>query len=300
MTKASDNPFPSLLVQEAATDGSDFGNPAADYRRLFLGEDGALHLKDSAGAVTDIGAAVADIVDIPTAEMDDTLVLAPDGAGGVEFRAETGGSGDITTDAAWAAAGDLIVGSGNDTASVLTKGAAGGVLAMGNSAVIWNAGTSFPASKATGDRYWRTDLGMEFAWDGTRWATTQVFTAGTHLGEIGLTATGARFIAIRPLLGLPIYLIEVTISAFVATTNDGSKYWRADLERTASGGVSWNAVSQPSTAAHAADSYVITTLNPNVDVSVANGQRWRVNFVKVSTPGNINVDLVAAWRLVAT
>lgn len=38
-------------------------------------------------------AAVTDIVDIPTAEMDDTLVLAPDGAGGVEFRAEAGGGG---------------------------------------------------------------------------------------------------------------------------------------------------------------------------------------------------------------
>lgn len=35
----------------------------------------------------------ADILDIPTAEMDDTLVLAPDGAGGVEFRAEAGGGG---------------------------------------------------------------------------------------------------------------------------------------------------------------------------------------------------------------
>jgi hypothetical protein len=34
-----------------------------------------------------------DIVDLPTAEMDDTLVLAPDGAGGVEFRAEAGGGG---------------------------------------------------------------------------------------------------------------------------------------------------------------------------------------------------------------
>ena len=34
---------------------------------------------------------VADITDLPTAEMDDTLVLAPDGAGGVEFRAEAGG-----------------------------------------------------------------------------------------------------------------------------------------------------------------------------------------------------------------
>jgi hypothetical protein len=35
----------------------------------------------------------AEITDIPTTEMDDTLVLAPDGAGGVEFRAEAGGSG---------------------------------------------------------------------------------------------------------------------------------------------------------------------------------------------------------------
>jgi hypothetical protein len=34
-----------------------------------------------------------EITDIPTAETDDTLVLAPDGAGGVEWRAETGGSG---------------------------------------------------------------------------------------------------------------------------------------------------------------------------------------------------------------
>jgi hypothetical protein len=32
-----------------------------------------------------------EITDIPTTEMDDTLVLAPDGAGGVEFRAEAGG-----------------------------------------------------------------------------------------------------------------------------------------------------------------------------------------------------------------
>jgi len=36
---------------------------------------------------------VSEILDIPTAETDDTLVLAPDGAGGVEFRAEAGGGG---------------------------------------------------------------------------------------------------------------------------------------------------------------------------------------------------------------
>jgi hypothetical protein len=42
-------------VRESANDGSDFSNAAADYRVLFLGEDGALHLKDSSGTVTDIG-----------------------------------------------------------------------------------------------------------------------------------------------------------------------------------------------------------------------------------------------------
>lgn len=36
---------------------------------------------------------VADILDLPTAETNTALVLAPDGAGGVEFRAETGGGG---------------------------------------------------------------------------------------------------------------------------------------------------------------------------------------------------------------
>jgi hypothetical protein len=45
-----------MTIRESATDGSDFTNPDADYRRLFLGEDGELHVKDSAGAVTTIGA----------------------------------------------------------------------------------------------------------------------------------------------------------------------------------------------------------------------------------------------------
>lgn len=44
-----------ITIRESANDGSDFTNPDADYRRLFLGEDGNLHVKDSAGTVTDIG-----------------------------------------------------------------------------------------------------------------------------------------------------------------------------------------------------------------------------------------------------
>lgn len=45
-----------ITLRESANDGSDFTNPDADYRRLFLGEDALLHLRDSAGAVTGVGA----------------------------------------------------------------------------------------------------------------------------------------------------------------------------------------------------------------------------------------------------
>lgn len=52
-----------------------------------------------------------EITDIPTAEMDDTLVLAPDGAGGVEFRAETGGSAGVDAAHTKRTAGDLTLNS---------------------------------------------------------------------------------------------------------------------------------------------------------------------------------------------
>jgi hypothetical protein len=71
---------------------------------------------------------VADIVDLPTAEMDDSLVLAPDGAGGVEFRAETAGGGDVATDTIWDTKGDLAVGTGANTAAKLAAGTNGYLL----------------------------------------------------------------------------------------------------------------------------------------------------------------------------
>ena len=52
-------------------------------------------------------------------------------------------------------------------------------------------GTSFPGSPATNDRYYRTDLGMEFFWDGTRWNTTEVFEyrLGDLAASLSATAT---------------------------------------------------------------------------------------------------------------
>lgn len=105
MTKASDNQFPKVILEERATDGSDTSNPAADHRALFLGEDGSLHLRDSAGTVTNVGG---------TETLPESIIDA---------------------------AGDLIIGDGADSATRLAIGTAGQVLTVnaGATAPEWGA-----------------------------------------------------------------------------------------------------------------------------------------------------------------
>lgn len=51
-----DSKLHGIKIRESANDGSDFGTPDADYRVLYLGEDGLMHLKDAADVITDVGA----------------------------------------------------------------------------------------------------------------------------------------------------------------------------------------------------------------------------------------------------
>lgn len=72
------------------------GTGSGTFDDLPAGTNGHILTLDS-GETTGVkwaaNAGAADILDLPTTEMDDSLVLAPDGAGGVEFRAEAGGGG---------------------------------------------------------------------------------------------------------------------------------------------------------------------------------------------------------------
>ena len=77
-----------MTIRESANDGSDFSNPAADYRRMFVGEDGLFHLKDSAGTVT-------------TPAFGNPMTTAGDviygGASGVATRLAIGTAGKVLT-----------------------------------------------------------------------------------------------------------------------------------------------------------------------------------------------------------
>lgn len=97
-----------------------------------------------------------------------------------------GGGGDITTDPAWAAKGNLIVGTANDTAAILTAGANGKVLSADSAqttGLAWISqtglptGTSFPGSPSTNDLFYRTDLSLLCFYDGTRWLSLNQYSA---------------------------------------------------------------------------------------------------------------------------
>lgn len=152
-------------------------------------------------------------------------------------------TGNVATDAIWDAAGDLAVGTGANTAAKLTLGAAGGHLARINGAVAWDSGTSNPGSAATGDRYWRTDIGMEVYYDGTRWLTTQVFPIHLKIDDVvtwpltSTTSVVAR--ASLPFGGTyDLWLMSWYFTNTILTTNDGSNYWTASLRKFPATGAS--------------------------------------------------------------
>lgn len=66
----------------------------------------------------------------------DSGIGDPKALSATELRSLLGSVG-ITADSAWAASGDLIVGTGNDTAAILSKGSSGQVLTAGASTLSW-------------------------------------------------------------------------------------------------------------------------------------------------------------------
>jgi hypothetical protein len=259
MTKASDNPFPSILLE----DHVDPSAPADGFKRLFVDTDEKLKMIDHASLVTTFTTAAV---------------------------------GSVATDAIWDAAGDLAVGTGDDTAAKLTKGAAGGYLSMINAGVAWNSGTSFPASKATGDRYWRTDLGLEYYWDGTRWVTTQLFTFSfaRSTSTDGSDSTPVQRSATWGTL-YDMYLLNWVQSWYVVTTNDGSKYWTLTLAEGDTG----TTISSFTTAAGSANTW--TTVTTAVNAVFSNDKTTiQYNAAKTSTPGVLVSSALVSYRLIAT
>ena len=258
-----------MTIRESANDGSDFSNPAADYRRLFLGEDGQLHVKDSAGTVTDIGA----------------------------------GSGNVATDTIWDAAGDLAVGTGANTAARLALGAAGGAVSRVNGAVAWNSGTAFPTG-AAGDRYWRTDQRLEYFYDGTRWLCTCLHSfaiagGGTNIENVATSATVGGRVFPADSTGPDLWIEDVIVGYRVRTTNTGSAYWTIEVRKAPPTGAS-TLVASPDSSAESPDTFYTETTAVDAVCDVSATPLWFFQITKTSTPGNLDANVVVTYRYIGT
>ena len=211
----------------------------------------------------------------------------------------------VGTDPIWDAAGDLVVGSGADTAARLAKGAAGGVLAMLNGAVAWNSGSSFPATPAVYDRFFHMTYGMEFYCASTGpsvWYSTQEF--GLPLGPNttlpGWSASGeVAFIGRLPRLifggtMLDILVMGISVRIYVATTNNGSAYWTVAFALSDD-----TAVVSFTTASDSADAHV--NHDPAVTALLYGSRSFvKGTLTKTGGPGPLYANAAISYRIVGT
>jgi hypothetical protein len=148
--------------------------------------------------------------------------------------------------------------------------------------------TSMPASPPTNLIVFRTDLGMEFYYDGTRWLSTEVFLIELKREEVALawpaSATGSPYHrATLPFSSdYDYYLLDWHWGSFVLTTNDGTKFWTANLHKFDTGAGDATVVS-PTTAADTAG----TTYAKKTAINALMGAYigFYTEAVKTSTPG---------------
>lgn len=213
--------------------------------------------------------------------------LEPDGT----ETAMGGSGGSVATDAIWDVSGDLAVGTGANTAARLAIGAAGGAVSRVNGAVAWNSGTAFPTA-ATGDRYWRTDLGLEFYYDGTRWLSETIFDGD----GFGAVSSSIQF-GFAPLWHseYAVWLLDLYTVSRVNTTNNGSNYYNIYIQ----GEVTTTVYGETTTSADSANAWV-----SHVDAldQAAGSTERLVNFTvfKNGTPGAIDVRARFTYRLIVT
>jgi hypothetical protein len=198
---------------------------------------------------------------------------------------------------------DTIVGGSLGTPGRLAVGAAGAAYSVINGAVAWNSGTSFPGSKLTGDRYWRTDLGMEFYYDGTRWLSVQLnqmmLTNQDAFTPISATQSVQTWRAPSPVwAGSDIWMVSSQTWFYVngGTALSGSHKWVGVVASTP-GNTTIDTVNINSGAS---DTYRQSTATSVAALLGTSNFLVGVLWTKTGTPGTLYTQTTISYRYVAT
>jgi hypothetical protein len=154
-------------------------------------------------------------------------------------------------------------------------------------------GTGFPTVFATNDLFFRTDRGILYFYDGTRWLSVQEFQLAmpcyTQLPSTAIAAAiNANFLACLPQSdGGSIYVTKWAIALSPGAPNDGANFWTIRLGRVVAAAFTYFATI--TTAALAAAEQRAEVKGINTIVATDSATRYLVGSVTLKTlaPGNL-------------
>lgn len=172
---------------------------------------------------------------------------------------------------------------------------------------INRTGTSFPASPATDDHFWRSDLDMEFFYDGTRWLSTTLYRATVDPLQTGAAATiGSERFNFKDLSGgSDIWLVDYDIIFHVAagTALSGSHKWEGVMNKVRADGAGTTQLTTFTINSGANAQWRDDFGTVALDALLNNGTTYiliETIWTKTGTPGNLFVVPTLSYRIVAT
>ena len=162
-------------------------------------------------------------------------------------------------------------------------------------------GTSFPASPSTNDVFFRTDRGILYYYDGTRWLSVHEFAYGavpySQVPGTLVTASSAALF-VTPWPDAPgsgqVYLTRWVSNVFIGATNDGTHNWTLQLKA-----MDGTVIDSHSTSAMAASSGWNRTVRTINSVRTTSSDRHvLMGAVRNNSPSGINWVNTLHGRLV--
>jgi hypothetical protein len=180
---------------------------------------------------------------------------------------------------------------------------------------LWSAGllqsdqsavTVMPPFPATGVRVWRSDLSMEFFYDGTRWLSTTLYNMAVPNNDnggpfpIAASAVIGRFVHPGLAPALDVYWVSQATSFFVSggTALSGSHKWVVTLDKVDSASAN-TAIATLNIASGASSVWRTDVTALGVVNDEATYYTYRAAATKTGTPGPLYYESQLLYRLVA-
>lgn len=161
------------------------------------------------------------------------------------------------------------------------------------------SGTAFPSAPPAGFRFFRTDLGWECYYDGTRWLTAyEDMAILAQQQTISTSPNNTAPIVLRA--NYQPYITRVVCATRVSPTNDGSHYWAVTVQGLDIGITTSDTIDSFTTAADTASARTLHATSAPAIPNPGNHVLLRISVSATGSPSPIELIGSIWYRLIVT